>query len=279
MGRPGFLSAVAGLITAGGVVAGASAASADTITVSVDDAEVTELGYDDRQGGDWDVDVTVRLSAPAAGKIAVEWTTTDGSAVAGSDYRAASGTLWIPGGVTSKVVPIELINDDGIEPDESFGFEIVSVTEPASIGDGIGEITIVDDDTVPTVIPPEDLAVVEGSGGGGARAQTVVDMTLRLSNPSDQLVKVHFGVGAEGDTAIGGWWGQRHRSDYHRFPYSLIRFSAGETERTVRLRVFRDDLPEADEVVTLTARTFRYYPPVIVDPANATTTVKILDDD
>lgn len=248
--------------------------------VGVADAVVTELGVDG-DSGDWKVDVTFELSAPAPGKIAVGWSTVDGSAVAGQDYRAAAGTMWIPTGVTrtgvtSKSLRLELINDQDIEPSEFFGVEVVSVVGAVTIGDGRGDITIVDDDSVPTVVVGDDIEIVEGSGGGGRRAQTEVEVALRLSNPYEKIVKVQLSTG--GGTASAGWWGQRRFRDYAPFVGRGLFFLPGTTERTVTLVIYRDDVIEPDETIPLTVLSDRYSN-YVIDPARTSTTITILDDD
>lgn len=65
----------------------------------------------------------------------------NGSATAGSDYQAASGTLTIPAGQTSGTITV-LVNGDRLgEPNETF---VVNLSAPtnATIADGQGVGTI-----------------------------------------------------------------------------------------------------------------------------------------
>lgn len=67
------------------------------------------------------VQVTATLNAPAPGAgLLVEFVTLDGTAQAGKDYVARSGTLTIPAGETTAMVEIELINDLTRESTETF---------------------------------------------------------------------------------------------------------------------------------------------------------------
>lgn len=52
---------------------------------------------------------TVTLSAASSGAVSVSYATADGTAHAGTDYTAASGTLTIPAGQTTATLPIPLI--------------------------------------------------------------------------------------------------------------------------------------------------------------------------
>ena len=87
--------------------------------VSVLDVTVSESGAGDTyyRRNDLSVRVTFELTEPAAGRVGVGWTTVDGSAVAGRHFQPSQGTLWIPKGVTSKIVTLRLINDRAGEPD------------------------------------------------------------------------------------------------------------------------------------------------------------------
>ena len=63
---------------------------------------------------------TVTLSAPIDQAVTVNYATADGTATAGSDYTAASGTLTIPAGQTSGTITV-LVNGDRLaEPNETF---------------------------------------------------------------------------------------------------------------------------------------------------------------
>ncbi|MEQ1702365.1 MAG: Calx-beta domain-containing protein, partial [Ilumatobacteraceae bacterium] len=75
----------------------------------------------DPSGGPRTVTVTATLNAPAPGAgLLVEFVTLDGTAQAGKDYVARSGTLTIPAGETTAMVEIELINDLTRESTETF---------------------------------------------------------------------------------------------------------------------------------------------------------------
>src|SRR3546814_5633969 len=71
----------------------------------------------------------VELSAPApAGGVTLSYLTVDGSAKAGSDYTAVSGTLEIPEGEkVAFTADIVLHGDDELEGDESFYIVVENV--------------------------------------------------------------------------------------------------------------------------------------------------------
>ena len=90
---------------------------------------------------------TVSLSGPSAGTVTVDFDTTGGTATAGSDYIAGTGTLTFEPGVTSRTIVIPTIDDTIVEADETFLVNLSDPTGGAIIGDGQGEGTIVDNDS------------------------------------------------------------------------------------------------------------------------------------
>jgi hypothetical protein len=66
------------------------------------------------------VTLTVSLDQPSDGSVTVNWTTANGTATAGSDYIAASGTLTFAAGEQSKTITVFVIGDTTRERDEVF---------------------------------------------------------------------------------------------------------------------------------------------------------------
>ncbi len=99
------------------------------------------------------------LSQPAGpGGVTIQYATADGTATAGSDYVAASGTLTIPEGSNSVAFNIEVNGDTTTEADETFFVNILSATG-AVVADGQGQGTIQNDDV--SVVQIHDI---QGSG-------------------------------------------------------------------------------------------------------------------
>ncbi|MFZ2853227.1 MAG: trypsin-like serine protease [Rhodocyclaceae bacterium] len=80
-------------------------------------------------------------SAPEQ-QLSVDYGTRDGTARAGEDYLAASGTLVLYPDEIQAVIPVEIIGDTTPEPDEMF---YLDVTNPVggSFGEGIVKLTAV----------------------------------------------------------------------------------------------------------------------------------------
>jgi hypothetical protein len=87
----------------------------------------------------------VTLSSPASVPVTVGYATHDGTAQAGSDYSAASGSLTFATGETAKPIQVEVAGDTDIEADETFSVVLSGATN-ATIADGEGIGTIRNDD-------------------------------------------------------------------------------------------------------------------------------------
>jgi hypothetical protein len=80
---------------------------------------------------------TVTLSSPSSSPVTVNYATTDGTATAGQDYTAASGTLTFNPGELTKTIRITILADQIVEPEETFLVNLSGALN-ATIGDGEG---------------------------------------------------------------------------------------------------------------------------------------------
>lgn len=89
---------------------------------------------------------TVGLDAASASQVTVNYSTADGSAVAGIDYVQTSGTLTFAPGETTKTILVNTVNDTIADSTQTF---TVNLSSPvgATITDGQGVATISDDTT------------------------------------------------------------------------------------------------------------------------------------
>jgi hypothetical protein len=90
--------------------------------------------------------VNVSLTAASGRTVTAAYTSSNGSALAGSDYTAVSGTLTFAPGTTSRSVSVPVLGDAVQEGDETFGV-VLSAPANATLNDGIGTGFILDDDT------------------------------------------------------------------------------------------------------------------------------------
>ncbi len=109
--------------------------------LSVADAEANE-------GADATVDFQVSLSrafANAEHSVTVDYATADGTATAGEDYTATSGTLTFAAGETEKTVSVPVLDDALDEGEETLTLRL-SNAQGARIGDGEATGTIKNSD-------------------------------------------------------------------------------------------------------------------------------------
>lgn len=90
---------------------------------------------------------TVSLSESSAAPVTVDFTTRDGTALAGSDYTATSGTLTFAPGELTKQITVLVNGDTAVEEIEEF-FVDLSNASGAALGDaeGVGRILADDND-------------------------------------------------------------------------------------------------------------------------------------
>ncbi len=104
---------------------------------------------------------TVSMSGTNSQGASVSYATANGTATAGSDYVATSGTLtWVAGDVSSKTISITVNGDTTVEPDETF-YVNLSNHGGASVAKGQGVGVIQNDDIGPTI---SSVLVVEQAG-------------------------------------------------------------------------------------------------------------------
>lgn len=88
----------------------------------------------------------VTLSAAPLTNVTVNYASADGTAIAGTDYTAVSGTLSIPAGQTSGTIDVSTIDDNATgESNEQMTVALSSPSSNATIATGTGTGTIVED--------------------------------------------------------------------------------------------------------------------------------------
>lgn len=221
-------------------------------SLSINDVSVAE-----GNSGTTDATFTVTLSTSSAQTVTVNYATADGTASAGSDYTAASGTLTFMPGETTKQLTVSVIGDTINEPDETF-FVRLSSPSNATIADGEGVGTIRNDDNLPS-LSIADASVVEGNSG-----TTNAAFVVTLSAPSGETVTVHYAT--SNGTAKAG-------SDY-QVTSGTLTFNLGETTKTILVPVIGDRRKEPDETFFVTLSS-----PSNANVVRAVGLGTILDDD
>ncbi len=86
------------------------------------------------------------LSEVSGRDVSVNYVTMNGSATAGSDYTAVTGTLTILAGQISGTISVPVIGDAEVEGDETLKVNLSGAVN-ANIADNQGICTITNDDT------------------------------------------------------------------------------------------------------------------------------------
>ena len=173
---------------------------------------------------------TVTLTPPNEQVVTVDYTTTDGTAVADEDYSATSGTLRFAPGDTSKTIRVPTLRDAVAEPVEIFTVVLSNPSGTNVVHDtGVGTIT---DEGLPGLSIADAPTVAEGG-------EAVFPVTL---NPaSSQVVTVAYAT--QDGTAVTD-------SDYTATSGTL-RFEPGETIQNIQVATLRDAIAEPSESFTV----------------------------
>src|SRR6185312_14859628 len=146
-------------------------------TIVNDDAApnltVNDVSLNEGNAGTTTFAFTVSLSAPApAGGVTFDIATADGTAIAPGDYTAKSLTSQtIPAGSSTYSFTVLVNGDTSPETNETFFVNVTNVTG-ATVTDGQGQGTIVNDDAAPN-LTVNDVSLNEGNAGTTTFAFTV----------------------------------------------------------------------------------------------------------
>ena len=110
---------------------------------------------------DTDANFQLVIGGPMADDVLVDFTTSDGTAVAAGDFTPVSGTASITAGFTTKTVAVQTTQDVAGEGNESFTLDLSNLQGPASLVDAQGLGTTIGDDLLPVVLV-SDPFVTEG---------------------------------------------------------------------------------------------------------------------
>jgi hypothetical protein len=201
----------------------------DPPTVSIRDATLTEGNT-----GTANAVFTVVLSNSTTVDVTVHYSTAELTAAAGSDYIAASGSVTIPAGQTSKTFTVAVIGDRTGEPTETFA---VNLSSPANaiMGDGQAIGTILDNEPRISI---SDVTKYEGKKGKATSFTFTITLSAAYDQPVTLSYKTSNGTATTGDR------------DYVD-KSGTITFAPGERTKTITISVKGDSKREGDETFYL----------------------------
>ncbi len=209
--------------------------------------------------------ITVNRGGATNIPASVNYSTSDGTAVAGSDYTAAAGTLNFAAGETTKTFDVDVTDDSTNEANET-------VTLTLTSGD-TSVLSIVDDDNLKTSVqlssPEYDVNEADGTA--------TVTVTLSHAVNADVTVDYATADGGPPDAAQAG----SDYTDTHgtlTFKGNVNNGGTGETSKTIQIPILQDPDPEDPEKLTLTLSNASPGASALLG-APATGTVTIADDD
>jgi VCBS repeat-containing protein len=220
-------------VTVGGVSATGTITDDDaTPSLSINDVTVNEAAGT--------MSFVVTLSAASGQSVSVNYATSNGTATAGNDYTAGSGTLTFAPGVTSQTITVNIAEDTIFEGSENLNVTLSAPTN-ATIADNVGVGTITDNDSAPTISSVSSPTVVEG---------TDLTYAVTLSNASSTATTFAYTLG--GGSAAAADYGTPTFSNGVTLAAGILTVPAGVTGFSITLPTTQDALDEASETVPVT---------------------------
>lgn len=216
-----------------------------TATIINDDIPVVTISptssssITEGNSGSQQLSFNVNLANASTSKVTLSYDTANGTATAGSDYTATSGTIDFAPGETRKTISVPILGDTTIEGDETFTLKLSNPSGALPAGSiASATATIVNDDVpVVTLSPVFSTSITEGNSGSNKQ----LDFLVSLSNASYSRVSVSYAT-ANGTASAG--------SDYVE-TNGTIGFAPGETSKTISVPIVGDAVVEGDETFSL----------------------------
>ena len=223
------------------------------ITVTATDATAGEPGTGQGTGT-----FTFNRTGPTAAALTVNFTA-GGTATGATDYSSLGTTVTFGAGSAISTKTVSVIDDSGIEGEETVVVTLASGTGYAVGSPSSATVIIKDDDAVD--YPVITALATDAAAGESGTGQGTGTFTISRTGSTASALTVNFTAGG---TAIGG-------SDYASIG-TTVAFAAGSATATITVSVTKDSSIEGDEtmIVTLVAGTGY----TVGSPSSATVTIK-----
>ena len=223
--RPVALLCLVALTLTGAAIVETTASAATSPRVAVGDVALSE-----GSAGSTTARVIVRLSKPLTANTVVRFSTVNGTALAGSDYRSKSASVRIRAGKTSAAITVTVLGDTSAEATEAFTVRLTGAGG-IPISDAAGIVTIRDDEGV-TGVTIGDATFWEGDSG---KALGKIPVVLNTPAGTDTLVVYSMTNGTA-----------RAPSDF-RVRSGRVRIRAGRTTASITPAYLGDTVSEGNE--------------------------------
>ena len=224
-------------VTAGEIVSTAEATDGTTTSSSVSETislvalpSLSIAGAGAHEQHDYKLAFTVTLEGTRSGEVSIDYATADGTATAGADYVAATGSLTFGSEESQQIIRVDLPDDDNLaEGDETF---TVTLSNPsnATLATAQATGTITDSDVLEVSVAAEAVTVQEG--------QDAVFTVAVAGATSTADVAVGYSVSG---TATAG-------EDYTA-PSGTLTIAAGAASGTITIGTLADEVADPNETV------------------------------
>jgi hypothetical protein len=189
--------------------------------------------------------LTVTRFGNSSGEAKVNYSTANGTATAGQDYTASSGTLtWANGELGDKTLSVPITNDTLVEASETFtvtlsGATLNGAATGITLSSPTATVTITDNDSnlqfsLPTVNVSEKLATV--------------GLTVTRTGSTTAPASVTWTT-TNGSATAGSDYGIK---DDPTLPTSILNFPIGSTSQSITIPILADTIYEGNETFTVT---------------------------
>lgn len=207
--------------------------------------------------------LTVTRTGSTTEPVSVNYVTSNGTATAGTDYQAATGTLSFAAGETSKSISFPVLDDALVESSETVLVTLSNPTGTATLGSPNATVLTILDNDQRNDQPRVGFQV---SRSQASEVRTSAALVVTLSAASLSIITVPFA--ATGGTAAGS-------GEDYTLANGTLTFLPGQRTKTIVLSLVNDTRDEPNETIQVT----------LAAPANAVLgtnklhTYTILDDD
>ena len=177
---------------------------------------------------------TINVTRTGDTAVSVNFATSDGTATAGSDYASSSGTLNFASGETSKSFTVTIRGDTTKEPDETVNLTLSHPTGGATLGGPATVVLTINDDDTPAL----QFSAANFVANEGAHVSTVT-----VNRTGDPAIPVTVDYDTSDGTA-------GEQPDYTT-ALGILRFAAGETQKTFDVLLTDDGYAEGNESFSL----------------------------
>jgi Calx-beta domain len=186
---------------------------------------------------DGSVTIVVTLSDVSAQTVTVNYATSDGTAVAGTDYQATSGTLTFPPGEVSETFQVTILDPGVPAPNKTVNLTL-SNPQNATLGvPSTGIVTIIADTP-----PPQPSVAFSSSTYSVNESAGTATISVTLSSSSTNPVSVYYTT-SDG-TAVS--------PDDYQGTSGQLTFAPGDLSQFFTVNVTDNGVPGPNKTVNLT---------------------------